>query len=400
MKNKILIFIVVVLTFFACNHVETVYNFEVEETIAIPLENLRAATPPFDLFDYCLIDNIETLIFYETSGKLVFYDMSTNSVYHNITLLKDRRLDAFEYINKDSILLLYSYTNDGIEIEFNDFSLLDTLKLQLVDFDGNVKKYYHFNCDEDNCTGINYKIEQILPPYTSLFYKTIKRMNNIVFFFPFSYGYYNFDTIKNNSPLIAYYDLHTEKFIVSKNVKLPYLKDKMYYPSNHDVLNFCISANGLPLLRFFYSSDVFEWDYKNDKLIKYNLKSKLIDTIPPFSYPINDMNATNARYSTIYYDNNNELYYSYLYLSSDIFGENYWSVIIADKNLNYINEVVNIKNLYNPAFFNKNIISYDPMQYNTIILKKSKLITERKDYNGYIKSIRQDIETKIKKRDF
>lgn len=393
---KIIILNAIIIAFSSCNKdTNQMYNFEKEEVIEIPKSNIQLNDWVFSLFNYCNVDNIETIIVYTDDNKLAFFNISTKALYHEIQLMKDRPLHAFEYINKDSILLLYDNPHNFDTLKyvdkFKDFTYLDSLKFQLADYNGNIKKYYHFNCNKSNFIGTNYNIEQVLPPYTFLFYKTIKRIGDIVFFFPAQYGNYNFDTIENNAPFIAYYNLKTEDFVFSKH-KLPNLKDKMYYPSSQDVLNFCISANGLPLLRFFYSSEIFEWDYKNDSLIKYCLKSKLIDTIPPISSPNNDVHSIVAGYSQIYYDKDNELYYSFIYLSSNIFKKNYWSIIIADKNLNYINEIVNPHISSQFAFYDKKIISYSALAKDTITIIKNKLIKENIDSKKYIDSIRNDID--------
>ncbi|MDL2262087.1 DUF4221 domain-containing protein [Bacteroidales bacterium OttesenSCG-928-I21] len=350
------------------------YEYEREDVIKIPIENLKTDPSMMSGFDYCIIDGIETIIVYFEDNKLAFFDVKKKELYHEITL-PDRRLESFEYINKDSILLLFGYPKNFDEIDhFNGLSMLDTAKLVLMDYNGNYKKYYHFNCKQSNFDNTNFTIDQILPPFTHfLFYERIKRVGDKIFFFPHQHGYWDFENVENN-PLIAYYDLTTEKFVFSKNVKLPYTNSKMSYVTNFNVLNFDISANGMPLLRFFYSSDVFEWDYINDTLIKHSFKSQLIDTTT------NSIGNLDAAYSGIYYDKYNELYYSYLNFSETTYGENSgWSFIIADKNFNYINELYSPLFGSQPKFFDNKMIFYQGAE-DTIYIVRGKLVKKTGDY--------------------
>ncbi len=374
------------------------YTFENEEIIALPItESAKDNKVPFQRFQYCTIDGVETLIAYVEEEELSFYDISSKKIFHSINLLEDRDLHAFEYINKDSILLMYGdpiYDSAYYDTKRIDgMRLIDTLKFQLIDYDGNIKRYYHFTCDSSNFENTNFAIEQVLPPFTHMMYEKIVRVGDIVFLFPFEYGHYNFDRVANNAPFIAYYNLKTEKFIFSKH-PLPNLKDKMYYPSDFDVLNICISSNNLPLLRFAYSPEVFEWDYINDKFITHSLKSKLIDTIPPLAYRLEDMDAVYANYLTISYDPSKNLYYSIIEISKNLGGARY--TIIADKNFNYINETP--KTLTRaPEYVNGEIIMFAPATLNdTIYVVKTNLLRGNSNQDSITMAERVKIDSLIK----
>lgn len=337
-----------------CRNDEYYWDFNKEGTINIPLDDsiIQNKILYIPKFRYCIIDGVETLIAYVENNKLTFFDIEKKEPYHEINLLADRPLCTFEYINKDSILVLYdapyySYmqvhncSNRECKVtELPYDATCDTLRFMLVDYEGNVKKHYHFNCEKSNFDGLDLTEADVLPPYTFLDGE-MKRAGNIVFLYPRRYSYNNCDSIENSKPFLAYYDLNTEKYYFTRQ-KLPYLKNKMYYPvlegGHHNHVNFCISPDGMPVIRFPYSADVFEWDYKNDKLIPHTLKSKLVDTIPPLKYKTDVSDAMVACYGNIVYDSVDGMYYSSIWLNG--MEKTYCSVVMADRDFNYIGETV------------------------------------------------------------
>ena len=329
------------------------YKFDNNETITIPLAK---PVPPSSRFQYCKIDGNEMVVANLENSELAFYDIAKKTQVHVINLLKDRELCAFEYVNKDSIFLLYtmpySYYRSGIS---DSVILADTLSFQLIDYNGNVKKYYHFNCDDSIFNGSDITVGDVLPPYSGLFYHKIMRSGNMVFFFPSKYLYNDVENISNSKPFIACYDLNTEKYYFTKH-KLPYLNDTAYYPileGSSNFMYFCMSPDGLPVLRFSYSSDVFEWDYKNDVLIPHTLKSRIIDTT--FLRNTSDWPYyEGAYYHDLIYDPNMELYYSSIMFK--LKNVHTASTIIADINFNYICET-NGSFDYNTQFFHDTIIT-------------------------------------------
>lgn len=346
---------VVLLT--SCDRKEAYYyDFQEENVICIPIADSIKQNKILYIprFQYCVVDGVETLISYIENNKLTFFDIEKRVPYYEISLLTDRPLCTFEYINKDSIFVLYdapysSYiptrncTNGSCpitELPFNATN--DSLRFMLIDYDGNVKKYYHFNCDKSNFEGTNLTEEDVMPPHTFLDYGEICRSENMIFFLPRRYSQNDCDSIENSMPFIASYDLNTEKYYFTK-LKLPYLNNKMYYPvlegGHYKQVYFCMSPSGMPIIRFPYSADVFEWDYKNDVLIPHTLKSKLIDTIPPLQYKTDAAEAMVANYGFIDYDPDNCVYYSSIRING--LSKPFSSIIIADKDFNYIGESLN-----------------------------------------------------------
>lgn len=351
---KAVVLCVGVILFVSCKpKVDICYKFDNNETITIPLAK---PVSPSSHLQYCIIDGKEMLAANLENSELAFYDVEGKKQVHVINLLKDRSLCAFEYVNKDSIFLLYtlphSYYRSGIS---DSVILADTLSFQLIDYDGNVKKCYHFNCDGSNIDGVNLTVKDVLPPYSGLFYHKIMRSSNMVFFYPCRYLYNDVENMRNSKPFIACYDLNTEKYYFTKQ-KFPYLNDTTYCPileGSSNFLYFCISPDGLPVLRFSYSSDVFEWDYKNDVLIPHTLKSRIIDTT--FLRNTSDWPYyEGAYYHDLIYDPNMELYYSSIMFK--LKNVHTASTIIADRNFNYICET-NGSFDYNTQFFHDTIIT-------------------------------------------
>lgn len=343
-----------VLLFVSCKQKgEVCYKFDNNETITIPLDKYVL---PLSRLQCCKIDGKEMVVANFENSELAFYDIAEKMQVHVINLLKDRGLCAFEYVNKDSIFLLYtlpySYYRSGIS---DSVILADTLSFQLIDYDGNVKKCYHFNCDGSNIDGVNLTVKDVLPPYSGSFYHKIMRSGNMVFFYPCRYLYNDVENMRNSKPFIACYDLNTEKYYFTKQ-KFPYLNDTTYCPileGSSNFLYFCISPDGLPVLRFSYSSDVFEWDYKNDVLIPHTLKSRIIDTT--FLRNASDWPYyEGAYYSDITYDPHMELYYSSIMFK--LKNVHTASTIIADRNFNYICETSGFFD-NNTQFFHDTIIN-------------------------------------------
>ncbi len=386
---SIVVFVLFVVLFVSCERKDDVcYNFAKEEVVSIPLANI---TSPFSRLQYCKIDGKEMVVANLENHELTFFDIAEKKQSHTINLLKDRELRAFEYVNKDSIFMLYtmpySYYRSGVS---DSVILSDTLSFQLIDYNGNVKKYYHFNCDDSNFNGSNITVGDVLPPYSGLFYHKIMRSGNMVFFYPSKYLYNDVENISNSKPFIACYDLNTEKYYFTKH-KLPYLNDTAYYPvleGSSNFMYFCISPDGLPVLRFSYSSDVFEWDYKNDVLIPHTLKSRIIDTIAPLKYRTNSLNSMDAYYHRITYDYNKEMYYSsILFPMKD---ELLSATIIADKNFNYICEIQKGCGDF-PQFVQDKIISCYVVQDSISVIKS---ILRSVDKNScFVDSMRNIIDS-------
>jgi len=384
--TSIFVLIMFVVLFVSCDRKDDVcYKFDREDVVHVPLDS---DAPVYSVAQYCIIDGKEMVVTNLSRHELVFFDIKEKKQSHVISLFNDRELRAFEFVNKDSIFILYTMPYSYYSSEMSDSIILaDSSSFQLIDYNGVVKKYYHFNCDDSNFNGTDITIGDVLPPFSGLFYHKIMRSSNVVFFYPSKYLCNDVENIRNSKPFIACYDLNTEKYYFTKQ-KLPYLNDTAYYPNlegSSNFLYFCISPDGLPVLRFSYSSDVFEWDYKNDVLIPHTLKSRIIDTT--FLRNASDWPYyEGAYYHDIIYDPNMELYYSSIMFR--LKNVHTASTIIADRNFNYICEISGFFDS-NTQFFHDTIINAGVSLFGdpNICISKSKL-NVCDSCGGYVDSMR------------
>ena len=114
---------------------ESVFQLKKKKTIHLPLANPSKSYVAS--FQYTVIDGIETMIVYLIDKKLTFYDLKKKKIYHTIDL-SWKMLRSFNYLNKDSILLLY-YN------QYNENGYIDSNLFILKDYNGTTIKQYHFN---------------------------------------------------------------------------------------------------------------------------------------------------------------------------------------------------------------------------------------------------------------
>ncbi len=400
MKNTHFLPLLISILFIACNNpLESDINADTNKYKKISFEKVKEVKLPLgkhleagiDHVKYEIIDGEEILIIaYWASRKLVFYNINTQNIINEFEF--ERNLYDFKYISKDSILLLYK----NRQLHYNDKQLV------LVNFNGKEQHKYVYNNKL-----INYKndiLSEELAVYPSLFGNKIELFNDNIFLFLNKQKEYKIGTDSffiNKSPIVSYYNTKTEKLTTSENLWYPFIQPRDYYPSDFPTLHYCMSNDSLPLIRFFYSSKLFKWDYRNDKITEYSLKSKFLDTIPPMYHPsyFSDSKIP-AMYYSINYDKYNELYYSTIYFSYDIYNGGSNSLIIADKNLNYIGEVFAPKiNGYNPIFTKDYIISTRESKTGGFYIEYYKLkLTDisNADYENYISSIKDTL--KVRKR--
>src|SRR5574344_484440 len=337
MKNYLFIIIISLLFFFfffqkdnSKNEEQSVYEIVDVKKLSFPLDNSKKGKPlDFyirynNIFDYCYIDNIETLIIPINQDRLAFYDLDTKKEYHSVPLLKDRSIKNFSYINKDSIFVFYE-----INYRENDTTLED-IYIQLLDYNGESKicdyEYDLSNFKDSIDIRTPFLIERTMHPIIA---------DNNVFFLPQVSTINNIGTadfFKKQIPLFARYNSITNKINFSKSIAFPDISEGIYYNTYHTKINYCLSEKKLPVLRFFYSSTLYEWDYNNDKIIKHSLKSKIIDSIPSLYDEYALPQSLKAVYGQIYYDKYNKIYYSLAFLNDILYGKTYTLLVIADEN--------------------------------------------------------------------
>jgi len=107
MKKFIYITIFGIFTLISCSKKEDlkVYDVIKERELIFPIDkpengNLKLFFEQNSLFDYAIIDGIETLIIPININRLAFYDLATQKEYHSVPLLPNRTIRNFSYINK------------------------------------------------------------------------------------------------------------------------------------------------------------------------------------------------------------------------------------------------------------------------------------------------------------
>ena len=409
---KLIILSVLTIFTISCSQKEDIKDLKAYDIVTVKeiifLPDSTKSGEPYDfykdgfktIFDYCIIDGIETLIipvkekndgnfnaflynFWTPPKKnpedyrLAFYDISTQKEYHSIPLLGDRDIINFNYINKDSIFVFYKigYLTDENDYEPIYFQLLNYKgESQICDYDIDIS---NFKDSINICTPFDIdQYQNIAIDKGNVFFSTRAGKNVTEIYFA-----------EKQAPLFAYYDSQTKKIKLSKTITFPDISKDIYYNTHHQIIFNCLSENKLPVLRFFYSSTLYEWDYKNDKITKHNLKSRVFDSI----YPLRDENSLpeslEAVYAHIVYDKNNKVYYSTLHLNEVVFGNHYNLLILADENFNYLGEMLNRGIGNNVRFYGDNIISYW-YKDDSIRIQYKKLVKTERPLEPYLDSVR------------
>lgn len=392
MKKNILFFLLLSIIFISCSQKEELklYEFKNVKTIGFPLDSTKTGKPTSGIFDYDTIDGRETIIVMINKNRLAFYDIATQQEYHSIPLLKTREILMFDYINKDSILVFYenqymenSYTEEGKNV-------LDIENLQLLNYWGE-SKICTYNFDKNDFSD-SLKQTDIIP-FPFIYYIRLFSVKE-KYFFPTCCFHGNIlgtsEEKSHKYPVFCYYDLLSKKVKISKSIKFPYYGDSIFYNTNFPKIHYCLSSNKLPLIRFFYSSDVFEWDYNKDIVKRHSIKSRIFDTIYSLATAQTAPEALAAMYSDIYYDPYNERYYSFLLIPDFCLENVYRITIIYDKDFNYLGETTEASIGYLPIFTEKYIIEYY-YSNDSILLHYSVFNKTDKALQPYIDSVKNEI---------
>jgi hypothetical protein len=365
-----------------------VYDFKVKNTVELVLnESDRAYLRGREQF--VEIDGENIIILNIGNRKLAFYDIDKSLKIHEINLDSTRYLESYRFVNRDSIFITYYVDN-------YDEELKNPSRFQMINYKGETISIFGYDIDTTDVKNKGYNIDDILPTCNFL---RMPICEDKILFPTYRLNVDNVGTpefMKNPIPFALMYDLEKQKYVISRHRNFPYVTEGVYYPTSKNVVYASISGNNLPLYRYNYSSNVFEWDYKNDEIITHSLKSRLIDTIMPCEKPTRySANALESYYGIIFYDKCNELYYSEMYFNENFYGDMQHAIIIADKNFNYLGEIYN--NVYWPAYSNENLLfDLRPKDDSTITISYLKIVKTNRDYDKYIDSCRNDLQQKKK----
>jgi|GEM_PF-5859766 len=313
------------------------YDFQLVETIRIPVE-INSPVPPNPNFQFATVEGVKSIILNLFDNRLIFYNIESRLKYHEI-LLSEKEVEDFYFINKDSIIVKYTPSYQS----YDTGGVFDQSQLVRIDFDGKVLDQYAFEHPSLRTSSNPIAEREIISPFLRWNSLDVSNEKNVFFLLEDRNGFEigTKDFIDNPFPIISKYNLNTEQLSYSTGLWYPNVKEGSYYPSSFNGVNYCISANGFPMTRFFYSPWLHEWDFKKNTINKYFLKSSLIDSIPPMAKQSTYLEGSgiDAYYLQLTYDPFKELYYSILAFNSDIYGNGNWSFIIADKEMNYLGEI-------------------------------------------------------------
>ncbi|MDR2009018.1 MAG: DUF4221 domain-containing protein [Bacteroidales bacterium] len=397
MKNAIFIFIILELFLYSCTkkkEAPAVYDIQIIKTKEIILEE-SDRNYTFAREQLVEIDGSNVLVIIANSEKLSFYDLDNGAKIREIPADQERILKSFKYINKDSIFLFYDVYYYSREYEMRNPGMF-----QLIDYDGNLKQVYKYNIDTVELKNRNLDIKTILPPSQKA--DNIPVVGSNTFFSTYFGQIGDVGTkefMENRLPFLMRYNIPEQKFYLSKHNSFPYIEEGIYYPTSWSDVHYSISGNNLPLVRYNYSSDIFEWDYENDEIITYSLKSRLIDSVMPMAKPSMYYNNNLEHiYSGTYYDPYRELYFSCVYYNDEFYDctGGLWNIIIANKDFEYLGELYCNKNW--PCFYTKNdVLDIHPKNDSVIQVDYLKLVKTKRNYNDFIDSCRNDLEIRKQK---
>jgi len=341
------------------------------------------------------IDGKNIIILNVAGKKLAFYNIDEGKKEHEILTDSTRTLSSFYYQNKDSIFIYYNYSSP-VEIDITTPG-----QFQLIDYNGNIKTKFPYNIDTTDIPA-HLKLSNLLPPRLNS--NLIPVIGDNVIFATFSKYKGHVGTkefMENRFPLALRYNIKEQKFYVSKLYSFPYIEEGIYYPTSWHVDYFSISKNNLPLIRYNYSSSIFEWDYINDKLITHSFKSRLIDTIMPMETPSTyHFHTLECAYQNAHYDKYRELYFLEFYFNENFYINNrdLYSVIIADKDFNYLGELYCNKSW--PAYYLEDyILDINPSGPSTIRVDYLELVKTDRNFDEYIDSCKNDLAKRKEERE-
>ena len=389
MNRKLLLLIILSVALFSCTDntkpkEKFVYDYEVYKTQEILLADEDRGKFVQTCRQLINIDGKDVLALNMGFCHLSFYELESGEKIHDILVDSSYMMRYHHFIGKDSIFVGCSNLHGGMELETPQ-------ALRLIDWDGNVKKIYGYDIDQEELNNYKYDINKLIPPQN---YNFIFCRGNIISCSTRSDSYGLLGTkesVENPLPLGIRMDTKENKYHVSKHRKYAYIKEGMYYPT-YILLWLTKSANDLPIFRYPYSSSAFEWNFENDSVIEHYYKSALVDSIMPLPYPAEYDYEVPFSYGQVGYDECNQVYVSPIYFNVNIYGEMNHGLIFADKNFQYLGEMYD--NKYWPSVSNNEmLLDIRKKNDSTITVNYLKLVKTDRDYDKYIDSCKTVLQT-------
>ena len=389
MNRKLLLLIILSVALFSCTDntkpkEKFVYDYEVYKTQEILLADEDRGKFVQTCRQLINIDGKDVLALNMGFCHLSFYELESGEKIHDILVDSSYMMRYHHFIGKDSIFVGCSNLHGGMELETPQ-------ALRLIDWDGNVKKIYGYDIDQEELNNYKYDINKLIPPQN---YNFIFCRGNIISCSTRSDSYGLLGTkesVENPLPLGIRMDTKENKYHVSKHRKYAYIKEGMYYPT-YILLWLTKSANDLPIFRYPYSSSAFGWNFENDSVIEHYYKSSLVDSIMPLPYPAEYDYEVPFSYGQVGYDECNQVYVSPIYFNVNIYGEMNHGLIFADKNFQYLGEMYD--NKYWPSVSNNEmLLDIRKKNDSTITVNYLKLVKTDRDYDKYIDSCKTVLQT-------
>ncbi|MCF0207212.1 MAG: DUF4221 family protein, partial [Bacteroidales bacterium] len=391
MKNKSLKYLILALSIMqsACTNdnkpTPAVYDFEVYKSQEIKLADDDCYSGHEQLVN---IDG-EDVIVMNVGGKLSYYRLSDGKKIHETITHNSNRLESFYFINKDSIFLSFGCPYYSRFEEFEKPSAK-----MLVDYNGNIKKIYDYNADSCSLSVGSYCRDSILPAYGASG-KIYICGDNV--FFPVNMSWASMlgtkEFMKKQRPMISRLDIKENKYYFSKTKHYPFVSEGVYYQSVSEPVFITPSPSGLPLMSYFYSNVIFEWDWQNDSVYAHKVQSRLLDTVLPAKEPNQYEFEMPAQFHNIFYDAKDELFFRLMYFDGNVYGKRLFGLVVFDKDFNYLGEIYMQKSW--PWLSNKNtLIDLYPLNDSTLKIDYLNVVRTDRNFDNYIDSCRNDMKAK------
>jgi hypothetical protein len=325
MKKNLLLGILLLPTLFLNAQRNSNCDFTLTKSVRLAYNDNGMPFLTHDKSQYVVVNGRETMIVGTMSNRLLFYDLNNAELYHEIQLSES--LDyTFHFISRDSIFIVSSS---------------EAGRILRLDINGRLQQAYDFQKQNDNPQFVGSAIQvhnntcMTALGGPSALIGTSKFMRSI-------------------PPSVGLMDLKRETITPSKALSYPEITAGDFYPNNIPLLYHCVGINGNPLVRYFYSNNLYEWSRANDTYAKHALPSQLIADVPPCAEPVSQSDFTLPyHYGPISCDTLRGFYYSQVLFNANFYGDNVWSLIVADKDFNILCEKLN------PPFSGTLHFSYD-----------------------------------------
>ncbi len=404
---KLIIIIVGLSTLVLCTRIEksnlkTIYDFQTIRT-----EYLKF-TEPIEQTEmgHCklFITDNDSILVIPLLGekKVMLFSLQNKKLIKSfdISFVSPKYLFAVEPISTDSFLLAYSFNGNSFNTNLNN-KILYSLKITNDTFATNViplPEYKFFNYDTASFIENTF----LYPSFSQKFFHIndtlilipLKRLSNTTI------GSISF--VEKHFSVLTLLNNRTKTLKEINFFDYPYIKQNVFYPSDISPYYICLSDNHI-YIRYFYSGDIFICNINGNYVGKKRLTSMLVDTIMPAKKPIvthlSDV-TFEAFYTHINFDPYRNLFYSFVYFPNTRYGEPYFSLIIADKEFNYVNEYFNqfkfgINTIFTEDYILNLSVKNNQLQVN--YLKPLKKTIPIKTYNDSIFSWRNFLKQKEEK---